>query len=59
MLRVKICLHGNLGAKKKTIKKAIQNLVSMKYKLRFGDLNPSLNQRKDIFPLHKDIALSK
>ena len=40
-------------------KKAIQNLVPKKYKLRCGDANPSLNQREDIFPLHKDTALLK
>ena len=40
-------------------KKAIQNLVPNKYKLRFGDVNLSLNQREDIFPLHKDTVLLK
>ena len=38
-------------------KKTIQNLVPKKYKLRFGDVNPSLNQREGIFSLHKDTAL--
>ena len=36
-----------------------RNLVPKKYKLRFGDVNPSLNQREDIFPLHRDTALLK
>ena len=30
-------------------KKAIQKLVPKKYKLRFGDVNPLLNQRDEIF----------
>ena len=30
-------------------KKTIQNLVPKKYKLRFGDVNPLLNQREEIF----------
>ena len=30
-----------------------------KYKLRFGDVNPSLNQGEDIFPLHKYTVLLK
>ena len=34
-------------------KKAIQNLVPNKYKLRFGDVNSLLNQREDIILLHK------
>ena len=38
-------------------KKAIQNLVPNKSKLRFGDAKFSLNQREDIFPLHKDKVL--
>ena len=40
-------------------RKAIQNLVPNKYKLHFGDVNSSLNQREDIFPLHKDTVLLK
>ena len=53
---VKRCLHGNWiqGGKK-----AIQNLVPRKYKLRFGDEKPSLSQGEDIFPLHKVTALLK
>ena len=40
-------------------RKVIQNLVPNKYKLRFGDVNSSLNQREDIFQLHKDTVLLK
>ena len=40
-------------------KKAIKNLVPSKYKLRFGDVKPLLNQGEGIFPLHKDTALLK
>ena len=40
-------------------KKAIQNLVSSKYKLRFGDVNLSPNQGEVIFPLQKDTVLLK
>ena len=40
-------------------KKAIKNLVPQKYKLHFEDINPSLNQREDIFLLHQDTALLK
>ena len=40
-------------------KKATQNLVPRKYKLRFGDAKPSLNHREDILPLHKDTVLLK
>ena len=36
-----------------------QNLVPNKYKLRFGDVNSSLNQQEDIFLLHKDTLLLK
>ena len=45
-----------IGYEKENGKKAIQNLV---YKLRFGDINSWLNQREDIFPLHKDTVLLK
>ena len=48
-----------IGYEEKNGKKVIQNLVSKKYKLRFGAVNPLLNQREDIFPLHKDTALLK
>ena len=45
--------------RKKTVKKTIQNLVPSKNRLRFGDVKPSLNQREDIFLLHKDTVLLK
>ena len=45
-----------IGYEKENGKKSIQNLV---YKLRFGDINSWLNQREDIFPLHKDTVLLK
>ena len=48
-----------IGYEKENGKKAIQNLVPSKYKLRFGDVKPSLNQGEDIFPLHKDTVLLK
>ena len=48
-----------IGYEEESGKKAIQNLVPSKYKLRFGDVRPSLNQEEDIFPLHKDIILLK
>ena len=48
-----------IGYKEGNGKRTIQNLVPKNYKLRFGDVNPSLNQREDIFPLHKDAALLK
>ena len=35
-----------IGYEEENGKKVIQNLVPKKYKLRFGDVNPSLNQRK-------------
>ena len=44
---------------KKNGKKAIQNLVPSKNRLHFGDVKPSLNQREDIFLLHKDTVLLK
>ena len=40
-------------------KRAIQNLVPSKFKLRFGDVKPSLNQGEDIFLLHKDTVSLK
>ena len=43
-----------IGCEEENGKKAIQNLVPKKCKLRFGDVNLSLNQGKEIFPLHKD-----
>ena len=48
-----------IGYEEENSKKAIQNLVPSKYKLRFGDVKPSLNQGGDIFPLHKDTVLLK
>ena len=47
------------GYEEENGKKPIQNLVPKKYKLLFGDVNPSLNQQGDIFLLHKDTALLK
>ena len=46
-----------IGYEEENCKKAIQNLVPHMYKLRFGDVNSSLNQRNDVFPLHKDTVL--
>ena len=40
-------------------KKAIQSLVPEKYKLRYGDVEFTLNQREEIFPLHRDTVLLK
>ena len=40
-------------------KKAIQNLVPSKYKLRFGDVNPLPNQEENIFLLYRDMVLLK
>ena len=48
-----------IGYEEENGKKAIQNLVPSKYKLRFGDVKPSLNQGEDIFLLHKDTVLLK
>ena len=48
-----------IGYEEENGKKTIRNLVPKKYKLRFGDVNLSLNQREDIFTLHKDTALLK
>ena len=48
-----------IGYKQENGKKAIQNLVPNKHKMRFGDVNPSLNQREDIFSLHKGTVLLK
>ena len=48
-----------IGYEEENGKKAIQNLVPSKYKLHFGEANPSLNQREDIFPLYKDRVLLK
>ena len=41
-----------IGYEEENCKKAIQQLVPKKYKLRFGDVSSSLNQREDILPLH-------
>ena len=48
-----------IGYEEENGKKAIKNLVPSKYKLRFGDVKPLLNQGEGIFPLHKDAALLK
>ena len=48
-----------IGYEKENGKTAIQNLVPSKYKLRFGDVKPSLNQEEDIFPLQNDAVLLK
>ena len=48
-----------IGYEKENGKRAIQNLVPSKYKLRFGDVKPSLNQEEDIFPLQNDAVLLK
>ena len=48
-----------IGCEEENGKKAIQNLVPKKCNLRFGDVNLSLNQGKEIFPLHKDTVLLK
>ena len=47
------------GYEEENGKKAIQNLVSSKYKLRFGDVNLSPNQGEVIFSLQKDTVLLK
>ena len=52
-------VYMTIGYEKENGKKTIQNLVPSKYKLRFGDVKPSLNQREDIFLLHKDTVLLK
>ena len=38
-----------IGYEEENGRKAIQNLVPNKYTLRFGDVNPLLNHREDIF----------
>ena len=48
-----------IGYEEENGKKAIKNLVPSKYKLRFEDVKPLLNQEDGIFPLHKDTALLK
>ena len=40
-------------------KKAIQSLVPKKYKLRYGDVEFTLNQQEEIPPLHRDTVLLK
>ena len=47
------------GYEEESGKKTIQSLVPNQYKLRFGDVNPSLNQGEDIFPQHKHTVLLK
>ena len=48
-----------IGYEEENGKKVTENLVPKKYKLHFGDVNLSLNQGEDIFPLHKDTVLLK
>ena len=48
-----------LGYKKENGKKAVQNLVPEKYKVRFGDVKFSHKQERRIFPLHPDTVLLK
>ena len=48
-----------IGYEEENGKKVIENLVPKKYKLHFGDVNLSLNQGEDIFPLHKDTIFLK
>ena len=48
-----------IGYEEENGKKAIQDLVPSKYKLRFGDVNPSPSHEENIFPLHKDMVLVK
>ena len=48
-----------IGYEEENSKKAIQNLVPKKYKLRFGEVKPSLSRRDDIFLLHKEKVLLK
>ena len=48
-----------LNMRRKTIQILNENLVPSKYKLRFGDVKPSLSQEEGIFPLHKDTVLLK
>ena len=52
-------VYMTFGYEEENGKKAIQNLVPSKYKLRFGDVKPSLNHGEAIFSLHKDTALLK
>ena len=52
-------IYKAIGYEEENVKQAIQNLVPNKHKLRFGDVNSSLNWRHDIFPLHKDTVLLK
>ena len=52
-------VYMEIGYEEENGKKAIQNLVPRKYKLRFGDVKPSLSQGEDIFSLQKDTVLLK
>ena len=52
-------VYMTIGYEEENGKKTIQNVVPSKYKLRFGDVKPSLNQGEDIFLLHKDTVLLK
>ena len=40
-------VYKTIGYEEENGKKVIQNLVPNKHKLRFGDVNSSLNQRED------------
>ena len=42
-----------IGLNEENGKKSIENFVPKEYKLRFGGVNPSLNQWEDTFLLHK------
>ena len=52
-------VYKKIGYEEENAKKAIQDLVPSKGKLRFGGVKPLLNQWEDIFPLHKDTVLLK
>ena len=48
-----------IGYEEENGKKVIQNLVPSKYKLCLGDVKLLLNQKNDIFLLHKHTVLLK
>ena len=48
-----------IGYEEENGKKAIQNLVPSKYKLRFGDVKPSLSQGGRYFPAAQGYSLVK
>ena len=52
-------VYKTIGWEEEKGKKAIQNLLPGKYKLHFGDIKPSLNQREDILALHKNTGKLK